>query len=210
MKNKYDNTSGNDVLAGEIKRLIDALAQYALEAWETPLYQFHLEYAQVKQDQAFLDSDISAYLDEDKRRAAIDSELTDSKMSAAEKEDIALRFSLFRALLYYTVKAHVAEHVDAAWRNVALANQYMGEFNGHLRAIHQMKERKTVAAKKAANARYAEDHALKAEVYEYLSKNCKKDSGVDETVAAIRRVVPISPGEARSWFRSWKKEFDKK
>ncbi len=206
MKKKPDNTVNEDALASEIKNLIQSLAQFSSGAWGTPWLQFNLEYAFAREDQAFLNSDISVYTDEKKRKAAIDREFADSKLQLNERETLAIRFSLIRAILYHTIQAQNAECVDFAWSNVTAANRYVGEFNGHVRAMQNMADKKTALAKKAASARYAEDYDLKVHVYNFLSKNYHNYLSVNEIIAAIIREVPIGEGVAKAWLRSWKKE----
>lgn len=204
---QFDNTINEDALASEIHNLIQGLGQLCLAAFGTPWPLFLLEYALAKQNQAFLNSDISVYFDEEKRKTAIENELGDSKLSPDQAEIYAMRFSLVRAILYHTVKAHIAESVDSAWANVVAANRFVGEFNGHVGAMNKMADKKTAHAKKAASARYAEDRDFKLHVFRFLNENHQKYANSIERVESITREVPVDESVAKAWYRSWKKQF---
>ena len=100
----------------------------------------------------------------------------------------------------FSISNPAGEALDAAIRN-CLNHRSIGYFIELIQVNHE-------SAKQAARAikMHTENHAMKAEVFQWLDANMANFKSMDEAAGAIAKTVaPIAFRTARSWVSQWKK-----
>ena len=101
------------------------------------------------------------------------------------------------------LEADAAGEVNAAWAYLADGNYWMGV----LKAIGTERNEMSERARKAADAKHAENRAAKADARAWYEAHRHEYPSLDSAAEAISRtIVPMTFRTVRDWISQWEKE----
>ncbi len=130
----------------------------------------------------------------------------DGKSVSGNWQELVKRLAALKTASGFFVKslqARTDDRNEQAWKNLARAEFYLGYLTARI-SITTMSQQ----ASKGAEARHAENRAMKEQVMQWLDAHRDEFPSMDETAAAIAKaggVVPVKFRTARAWVAEWKK-----
>lgn len=104
------------------------------------------------------------------------------------------------------MKAQVNSDMQTAWFYTRRCSYWLGITVGSWSLRSTMENPKTAFAKLGAEARHAENRAMKREVQSWLDANMSNFKSMDKAAEAIAgKVSPVAFRTAREWVGEWKK-----
>lgn len=116
---------------------------------------------------------------------------------------------LFETAMAFAIQAVRAQadeaSADVQWRYAAEAKYFLGKLQGIV-SQHDFNPSGVALAKKGADARHAENRAMKAQLFEWCASHLSTYRSMDAAaLAVIQTVIPVQFRTARSWMAEWKK-----
>ena len=119
-------------------------------------------------------------------------------------QEIVIRLAALKTASGFFVKslqARTDDRHEHAWKNLARAEFYLGYLTARISIATTSQH-----ASKGAEARHAENRAMKEQVMQWLDDHRDKFPSMDATATAISKdVVPVQFRTARAWVSEWKK-----
>lgn len=94
---------------------------------------------------------------------------------------------------------------ERQWTYVCEAQRYLGMLQGYISAMSE-DARLSSLGRRGADARHAENRAMKAQLFEWCAVHLTKFKSLDAAAFAVAQIeLPITFRTARSWIGEWKK-----
>ncbi|MFL6676112.1 MAG: hypothetical protein ACJ8LG_22820 [Massilia sp.] len=195
-----------------------ALRKIWVELWhvgdEDELFEFIIE--PMAKDPTLSGEENSRILDE--LAEATESDIADELKSQPAWDDGPVpanakvkctEYALFETACEFAVQAIRAQATKAPeelkWKYACEAKHFLGILQGYISGTAETSQISAMA-KRGADARHAENRAMKAQLFDWCAKHLSTFKSLDAAAfAVVQTQMPIAFRTARSWIGEWKK-----